>query len=83
MAGAVHRTAPHAQNVEVLIKGAAALNITSMHQMASDYGITVNGNEIMLNKSLWTKDGSSYTYNDGSTDLTLEANIAVQLTTGG
>ena len=74
-----------AQQVEVLIKGGDALNITSVEQMASDYGITVSGsNKLTLNGNQWTQEGGHFTYLGGD-DLTLEAAsfVNVQLTTGG
>ncbi len=65
---------PHAENVEVLIKGGDALKLTSVEQMAREYGITVDGNKLTLGTSMWTgqADGS-FTFKSGA-DLTLEVN---------
>ena len=65
---------PHAENVEVLIKGGDALKLTSVEQMASEYGITVDGDKLKLDTSKWTEQADgSYTFKDGA-DLTLEVN---------
>ena len=76
---------PKAQEVEVLIKGADALKLTSIEQMANDYGIKVTGDTLTLEDGKWSRQANgSYTYTgDDSTDLTLEACITVQLATGG
>ena len=65
---------PHAENVEVLIKGGDALKLTSVEQMASQYGITVDGDKLKLDTSKWTEQADgSFTFKSGA-DLTLEVN---------
>ena len=69
---------PIVEGIDVLLKGEDALSLTSMAQLASEYGITVmDGNTIDLGAG-WTKDTSSgsdntytYTGSDGQT-LTME-----------
>ncbi|HIU17042.1 MAG TPA: hypothetical protein IAB01_01175 [Candidatus Avidesulfovibrio excrementigallinarum] len=69
---------PLVQNVEVLITGEAALSLTSMEQLANDYGISINvdagGNETLtLDMTKWTE------HSDGTYDFNGEADLTLQL----
>ncbi|HIW00479.1 MAG TPA: hypothetical protein H9894_04745, partial [Candidatus Desulfovibrio intestinipullorum] len=73
---------PIVEGINVLLKGEDALSLTNMDQLASKYGITVEGNEIHLGEG-WTKDtstGSENTYTfQGDNDtpsLTMEVNLS-------
>ena len=73
---------PIVEGIDVLLKGEDALSLTSMDQLASEYGITVEGNEIHLGAG-WTKDEESdntYTFsgNEGQT-LTMEVASDIQV----
>ena len=68
---------PNVDGIEVLIKGSDALSLTSVEQLAADYGISINvdagGHETLtLDMTKWTEqpDGT-YDFNGGA-DLTLQ-----------
>ena len=74
---------PIVDSIEVLLKGDAALSLTSLDQLAKDYGITLGTNAegketLILDMDKWTKtaDGT-YVFNGGAEDgdLTLETNL--------
>ena len=74
---------PIVDSIEVLLKGDAALSLTSLDQLAKDYGITLDTNAegketLILDMDKWTKtaDGT-YAFNGGAEDgdLTLETNL--------
>jgi hypothetical protein len=67
-------------SIEVLLKGDAALSLTSIQELADKYGITLGTNDagqetLTLDMSKWTaqQDGS-YDFK-GDADLTLETNL--------
>ena len=71
---------PIVDSIEVLLKGDAALSLTSLDQLAKDYGITLDTNAegketLILDMDKWTyhKESGVYTSNEG--DLTLETNL--------
>ena len=71
---------PLVSGIEVLLKGEDALSLTSLDQLAKDYGITLGTNAegketLTLDMDRWTYDNVNdvYTSNDG--DLTLETNL--------
>ena len=71
---------PIVKGIEVLLKGEDALSLTSLDQLAKDYGITLGTNAegketLTLDMDRWTYDNVNdvYTSNDG--DLTLETNL--------
>lgn len=71
---------PLVSGIEVLLKGEDALSLTSLDQLAKDYGITLGTNAegketLTLDMDKWTYDNVNdvYTSNDG--DLTLETNL--------
>ena len=71
---------PLVSGIEVLLKGEDALSLTSLDQLAKDYGITLGTNAegketLTLDMDKWTYDNVNdvYTTNDG--DLTLETNL--------
>ena len=71
---------PLVSGIEVLLKGDAALSLTSLDQLAKDYGITLDTNAegketLILDMDKWTyhKESGVYTSNEG--DLTLETNL--------
>ena len=70
---------PLVSGIEVLLKGDAALSLTSLDQLAKDYGITLGTNAegketLILDMDKWTyhKESGVYTSNEG---LTLETNL--------
>ena len=74
---------PIVDSIEVLLKGEDALSLTSLDQLAKDYGITLGTNAegketLILDMDKWTKttDGI-YAFNGGAEDggLTLETNL--------
>ena len=71
---------PLVSGIEVLLKGDAALSLTSIQELADKYGITLGTNSdgqetLTLDMSKWTEqqDGS-YGFTGGA-DLTLETNL--------
>ena len=74
---------PIVDSIEVLLKGDAALSLTSLDQLAKEYGITLDtndeGNEtLILDMDKWTKTADGiYAFNGGAEDgdLTLETNL--------
>ncbi len=73
---------PIVEGIDVLIKGTDALSLTSMDQLASEYGITVtDDNTIELGKG-WENGDSANTYtytgSDGQT-LTMEVASNIQV----
>ena len=71
---------PLVSGIEVLLKGEDALSLTSLDQLAKDYGITLGTNAegketLTLDMDKWTYDNVNdvYTSNDGN--LTLETNL--------
>ena len=71
---------PIVDSIEVLLKGDAALSLTSIQELADKYGITLGTNDagqetLTLDMSKWTaqQDGS-YDFK-GDADLTLETNL--------
>ena len=71
---------PLVSGIEVLLKGDAALSLTSLDQLAKDYGITLDTNAegketLILDMDKWRyhKESGVYTSNEG--DLTLETNL--------
>ena len=71
---------PIVKGIEVLLKGEDALSLTSLDQLAKDYGITLDTNAegketLILEMDKWTynKENGVYTSNKG--DLTLETNL--------
>ena len=74
---------PLVSGIEVLLKGDAALSLTSLDQLAKDYGITLGTNAegketLILDMDKWTeKEDGIYAFNDGAEagGLTLETNL--------
>ena len=74
---------PLVSGIEVLLKGDAALSLTSLDQLAKDYGITLGTNAegketLILDMDKWTKTADGiYAFNGGAEDgdLTLETNL--------
>ena len=74
---------PIVKGIEVLLKGDAALSLTSLDQLAKDYGITLGTNAegketLILDMDKWTKTADGiYAFNGGAEDgdLTLETNL--------
>ena len=71
---------PIVKGIEVLLKGEDALSLTSLDQLAKEYGITLDTNAegketLILDMDKWTyhKESGVYTSNEG--DLTLETNL--------
>ena len=71
---------PIVDRIEVLLKGDAALSLTSIQELADKYGITLGTNgagqeTLTLDMSKWTaQEGGSYDFK-GDADLTLETNL--------
>lgn len=71
---------PIVDSIEVLITGKDALSLTSLEQMAKDYGISINGSSLELDSTLWAKADNGYRFtgdldNDRtSDDLFLQVN---------
>ena len=59
---------PIVDSIEVLITGTDALSLTSLEQMATDYGISITGSSLKLNDDLWTQDGNGYRFTGGQDD---------------
>ena len=53
---------PIVDSIEVLITGKDALSLTSLEQMAKDYGISITGSSLKLNDDLWTQEGNGYRF---------------------
>ncbi len=72
---------PLVSGIEVLLKGDAALSLTSLDQLASDYGITLDskdGKEVLQLDGRWTKTADGiYDFHGGAEEggLTLETNL--------
>lgn len=72
---------PIVNSIEVLLKGNDALSLTSLDQLARDYGITLDskdGKEVLQLDGRWEKqDDGSYDFNGGAEEggLTLETNL--------
>ena len=74
---------PIVKGIEVLLKGEDALSLTSLDQLAKDYGITLGTNAegketLTLDMSKWTEqEDGIYAFNGGAEEggLTLETNL--------
>lgn len=71
---------PIVDSIEVLLKGDAALSLTSLDQLARDYGITLDTNAegketLILEMDKWTYDKENGVYTSNEGDLTLETNL--------
>ena len=74
---------PLVSGIEVLLKGDAALSLTSLNQLAKDYGITLDTNAegketLILDMGKWTEQADgSYDFHGGAEEggLTLETNL--------
>ena len=73
---------PIVKGIEVLLKGDAALSLTSIQELADKYGITLDTNDgqetLTLDMSKWTElEDGIYAFNGGAEagDLTLETNL--------
>ena len=71
---------PIVDSIEVLLKGDAALSLTSLDQLAKDYGITLGTNAegketLILEMDKWTYDKENGVYTSNEGDLTLETNL--------
>ena len=74
---------PIVDSIEVLLKGDAALSLTSLDQLAKDYGITLDTNAegketLILDMDKWTEqEDGIYAFNGGAEagGLTLETNL--------
>ena len=74
---------PIVSGIEVLLKGEDALSLTSLDQLAKDYGITLGTNAegketLTLDMSKWTEqEDGIYAFNGGAEEggLTLETNL--------
>ena len=53
---------PIVDSIEVLITGKDALSLTSLEQMAKEYGISITGSSLKLNDDLWTQEGNGYRF---------------------
>ena len=72
--------APIVHGVEVLITGSDALSLTSMDQLARDYGVTINAadNTLTLDRTKWEQNSETGTFDyigQNDVDLTLETNL--------
>ena len=78
---------PIVDSIEVLLKGEDALSLTSLDQLARDYGITLDskdGKEVLQLDGRWEKqDDGSYDFHGGAEEggLTLETNLPHDSTT--
>lgn len=80
---------PIVKDVEVLIKGADALSLTSMDELAEKLGVIIDHEKGTMTLTGWTKgdsvtgaDGKTYTtYTNG--DVTLETTLTTQTETAG
>ncbi|WP_077072309.1 VCBS domain-containing protein [Mailhella massiliensis] len=73
-------TGPIVHGVEVLITGKDALSLTSMDQLARDYGVTINAadNTLTLDPTKWKQNSETGTFDyigQNDVDLTLETNL--------
>ena len=59
---------PIVDSIEVLITGTNALSLTSLEQMAEEYGISINDNKLELNNNFWTQAGNGYRFTGGQDD---------------
>lgn len=59
---------PIVDSIEVLITGTNALSLTSLEQMAKDYGISINGSSLELDSTLWAKADNGYQFTGGQDD---------------
>ena len=71
---------PLVSGIEVLLKGDAALSLTSLEQLAKDYGITLDTNAegketLILDMDKWTYHEESGVYTSNKGALTLETNL--------
>ena len=71
---------PLVSGIEVLLKGEDALSLTSLDQLAKDYGITLGTNAegketLTLDMDRWTYDNVNDVYTSKDGDLTLETNL--------
>ena len=71
---------PLVSGIEVLLKGEDALSLTSLDQLAKDYGITLGTNAegketLTLDMDRWTYDNVNDVYTSKEGDLTLETNL--------
>ncbi len=84
MLQATDPNSPRVESVEVLIKGAEALDLTNMAQLAETLGMTIDHDKGTLTLTGWTRedsvtgeDGKTYTtYTKG--DVTLETTLTAQ-----
>ena len=71
---------PIVDGIEVLLKGKDALSLTSLEQLAKDYGITLDTNAegketLTLDMDKWTYDSANDVYTSKDGGLTLETNL--------
>ena len=71
---------PIVKGIEVLLKGEDALSLTSLDQLAKDYGITLDTNAegketLILDMGKWTYHEESGVYTSNKGALTLETNL--------
>ena len=71
---------PIVKGIEVLLKGEDALSLTSLEQLAKDYGITLDTNAegketLTLDMDKWTYDSANDVYTSKDGGLTLETNL--------
>ena len=71
---------PLVSGIEVLLKGKDALSLTSLEQLAKDYGITLDTNAegketLTLDMDKWTYDSANDVYTSKDGGLTLETNL--------
>ena len=71
---------PIVKGIEVLLKGEDALSLTSLDQLAKDYGITLDTNAegketLILDMDKWTYHEESGVYTSNKGALTLETNL--------
>ena len=71
---------PLVSGIEVLLKGKDALSLTSLEQLAKDYGITLDTNAegketLTLDMDKWTYDSTNDVYTSKDGGLTLETNL--------
>ena len=78
--GAGDGDGPIVKGIEVLLKGKDALSLTSLEQLAKDYGITLDTNAegketLILDMDKWTYHEESGVYTSNKGALTLETNL--------
>ena len=71
---------PIVKGIEVLLKGEDALSLTSLDQLAKEYGITLDTNAegketLTLDMDKWTYDSANDVYTSKDGGLTLETNL--------